>query len=209
MAGFRSLSLDNCLPLLEILDLSYGHSFSEFSFLNPVFEKATKLKKLFLSYSSIVDSKFKDVKMETLPVSLEEFNFSGNVSYTNFGDLLNSLFARCTNLKVFKIEDCSLNDSKLERVDFSKISVNLEEISFASNPEIKKFNFLNSIFRRATNIKKINLKKAKIEKNNEIMFDLLSKTLEVFDAEEDGFFDDEFSDWLVSKLERCMNLDHF
>jgi len=50
------------------------------------------------------------------------------------------------------------------------------------------------VFRTAVSLKKIILSKLKIGKTHDILFDLLSKSIEVFQAEEedDNFFDEEF-----------------
>jgi hypothetical protein len=70
----------------------------------------------------------------------------------------------------------------------------LELFDFSDNPKLTNFNFLNNIFRTAASLKKIILSKLKIGKTHDILFDLLSKSIEVFQAEEedDNFFDEEF-----------------
>lgn len=134
-----------------------------------------------------------NVKFETIPETLEEFYFTGNVSYGRFEGILNKIFPRCQKLKILHLEDCALSDEKLKNVDFTQISTALEDLNISVNPAIKTYYFLNDIFRRASGLKKINLKKNKIGKTVEqINFDLLGKSLEIFSADEDDFFDEEF-----------------
>ncbi|EAR87757.2 transmembrane protein, putative (macronuclear) [Tetrahymena thermophila SB210] len=208
--GFLDLQKDNVYPTLEILDLQYGHEFGNYNFLQDVFEKAQKLRILKIGYSSIVEASLNKVQFETIPETLEEFHFSGNTSYNRYEGMLNKMFKRCQKLKVLAMEDCLLTDDRLKNVDFTEISTALEEFNISNNPGLKTYYFLNDIFRRAKGLKKINLKKNKIGKAvDQINFDLLGKSLEVFSADEDDFFNEEFQDQLINKLERYMNLYNF
>ncbi|KAL4476077.1 hypothetical protein ABPG74_009810 [Tetrahymena malaccensis] len=208
--GFLDLIKENVYSTLEILDLQYGHEFGNYNFLQDVFEKAQKLRILKIGYSSIVESSINKVSFDTVPETLEEFYFSGNTSYNRYEGMLNKLFKRCQKLKVLALEDCLLTDDRLKNVDFTEISTALEELNISSNPGLKTYYFLNDIFRRAKGLKKINLKKNKLGKAvDQINFDLLGKSLEVFSADEDDFFNEEFQDQLINKLERYMNLYNF
>ncbi|KAL4499770.1 hypothetical protein ABPG72_017310 [Tetrahymena utriculariae] len=208
--GFLDLKKDNVYSTLEILDLQYGHEFGNYNFLQEVFEKAQKLRILKIGYSSITESSLNKVSFEIIPETLEEFHFSGNTSYNRYEGMLNKLLKRCQKLKVLALDDCLLTDERLKNVDFTEISTALEELIISSNPGLKTYYFLNDIFRRAKGLKKINLKKNKIGKAVEqINFDLLGKSLEIFSADEDDFFNEEFQDQLINKLERYMNLYNF
>jgi hypothetical protein len=99
--------------------------------------------------------------------------------------LLNPIFEKCQDLKKLIINGANLTDSKILNVDFFKIPSKLEVFDFSNNDKLTNFNFLNTVFRTAVSLKKIILTKLKIGKTHDILFDLLPKSIEVFQAEEE------------------------
>jgi hypothetical protein len=66
-----------------------------------------------LNFSSILDNKMSNVKMSTIPSTLEEFQFCGNISFERFHTLLNPIFEKCQDLKKLVIKKSNLTDTKI------------------------------------------------------------------------------------------------
>lgn len=62
------------------LDLSFNKNLNSLIFLNSIFSKCNKLKRLNLSDMELTDEKIKGVLFDTISTELEEINLSNNIT---------------------------------------------------------------------------------------------------------------------------------
>ncbi|KAL4481560.1 hypothetical protein ABPG74_007649 [Tetrahymena malaccensis] len=71
--------------------------------------------------------------------------------------ILNKMIIASKNLKTLKLCDCHFTNEKLQLIDFSKVSQELELLDLSYNNNIESFAFLNAFFKQAKKLKKLKL----------------------------------------------------
>ncbi|KAL4486124.1 hypothetical protein ABPG72_012177 [Tetrahymena utriculariae] len=133
-----------------------------------------------LQISDYIDKQSKEFEANFNFLKLKEINLTTVDLNESKLKLLNKIIIASKNLKNLKLCDCHFTNEKLDLIDFSKISSEIEVFDISYNNNLESFAFLNKFFRQARKLKTLNLRVMDLsdQQTESADFSLISPTLE-------------------------------
>ncbi|EAR87754.2 transmembrane protein, putative (macronuclear) [Tetrahymena thermophila SB210] len=144
---------------LQKLDFAYNLSILDYSFFNDLFKIAINLKSLNISYMQATQEMIGQIDFSQTPLTLENFDISGNEFINNF-EFLNKMFERTKKtLKNLYMSQMNLDEKQLQNINFEILVESIEYIDFSKNPNLKQIDFMLKFF----NDSSVKLQKVKLD----------------------------------------------
>ncbi|EAS04043.2 transmembrane protein, putative (macronuclear) [Tetrahymena thermophila SB210] len=133
-----------------------------------------------LQISDYIDKQSKEFEGNFNFLKLKDINLTTVDLNDSKLKLLNKIIIDSKNLKTLKLCDCHLTNEKLQFLDFSKVSPQIETLDISYNSNIESFEFLNVFFKQAKKLKKLNLHVMDLsdQQTESADFSLVSSTLQ-------------------------------